>query len=63
MSLITGYSSDEDNGPVSPTADAFGLSNLPAAKKLRVEDPVSSLVVQAAPDVLAEVRVYMALAQ
>ena len=56
MSLVAGYSSDEDAGPVSPTTDAFGLSNIPAAKKPRVEEPSSSLVVQAAPDVLSEVR-------
>ncbi|KAH9912245.1 pre-mRNA splicing factor [Epithele typhae] len=33
MSLVQGYSSDEDDGPLSPTTDAFGLSSLPASKK------------------------------
>ncbi len=57
MSLITGYSSDED-GPAASTKDVFGLSKLPAAKKVRVDEPPSSgLVVQAAPDVLSEVHV------
>ena len=57
MSLVTGYSSDEDAGPVSPMTDAFGLSKLPVVKKPRVDEPSSSLVVQAAPDVLSEVRI------
>ena len=57
MSLVAGYSSDEDNGPASPTNDAFGLSNIPASKKMRVDEASSSLqTIQAAPDVLAEVR-------
>ena len=56
MSLVTGYSSDEDNGPSSPTGDAFGLAKLPTAKKPRVEDVASGIVVTAAPDVLSEVR-------
>ncbi|GJE85912.1 pre-mRNA splicing factor [Phanerochaete sordida] len=55
MSLVAGYSSDEDNGPASPTTDAFGLSSLHAAKKLRVEEASSSKpVVDVAPHVLAE---------
>ncbi len=57
MSLVAGYSSDEDNGSFSPTTDAFGLMNIPAAKKIRVDEPATSVQnVQAAPDVLAEVR-------
>lgn len=56
MSFLAGYSSDEDNGPSSPTGDAFGLSKLPTAKKPRVEDVASGIVVTAAPDVLSEVR-------
>lgn len=56
MSLVQGYSSDEDNGPVTSMNDAFGLSILPASKKPRVEQPSSSrMVVEAAPHVLAEV--------
>ena len=57
MSLIQGYSSGEDEGPVSPTNDAFGLVSLPAAKKPRVESPnPMSVVPHSAPDVLSEVR-------
>lgn len=55
MSLVPGYSSDEDNGPSSPTADVFGLSQIPAAKKIRVDEAGFSLKPQAAPHVLAEV--------
>lgn len=56
MSLVPGYSSDEDNGPSSPTRDVFGLSNIPAAKKMRVDEAGPSLIPQAAPHVLAEVE-------
>lgn len=58
MSLVTGYSSsDDDEGPSSYAQDAFGLSKLPTAKKIRVDEPPSSSVaLTAAPDVLAEVR-------
>ena len=56
MSLVAGYSSDEDDlGPATITEDAFGLSNLPASKKPRTEETVSRQTLQAAPDVLAEV--------
>lgn len=55
MSLVPGYSSDED-GPSSPTTDAFGLSNILTAKKIRVDEQDVSLKPQAAPHVLAEVR-------
>jgi len=44
------YSSDDD-----ATNDAFGLSKLPANKKLRTQLQ-NKLVSQAAPHVLAEVR-------
>ena len=57
MSLIQGYSSGEDEGPVSPTNDAFGFASLPAAKKPRVEPPKPTPVIpHSAPDVLSEVR-------
>ena len=56
MSLVPGYSSDEDDGPSSPTNDAFGLSHIPTAKKVRVDEHGASLKPQAAPHVLAEVR-------
>ena len=56
MSLVAGYSSDEDDlGPAIITEDAFGLSNLPVSKKPRTEEIVSRQTLQAAPDVLAEV--------
>ena len=56
MSLVTGYSSDEDNGPISPTTDAFGLSSIPSAKKMRIDESIlSAHNVDAAPDVLSEV--------
>ena len=55
MSLVQGYSSDEDDGPRVPTNDAFGLSALHASKKPRVDEPSTSLVPTSAPDVLAEV--------
>ena len=55
MSLVQGYSSDEDDGPHSATNDAFGLTSIPVAKKLRVDEPSTSLVPTSAPDVLAEV--------
>jgi len=60
--LLEGYSSDEDNGPLSTTTDVFSLSSLPATKKIRVDEPSGSKSTldvipqpQAAPDVLAEV--------
>ena len=57
MSLIQGYSSGEDDGPVSPTNDAFGLASLPVAKKPRVEaQKPTSVIPLSAPDVLSEVR-------
>ena len=57
MSLIQGYSSGEDEDPVSPTNDAFGLASLPTAKKPRVElQKPTSVIPHSAPDVLSEVR-------
>jgi len=57
MSLIQGYSSGEDEGPVSLTNDAFGLASLPATKKPRVGPPKPmSVIPHSAPDVLSEVR-------
>jgi len=57
MSLVQGYSSGEDEGPVSPTNDAFGLALLPATKKPRVGPPKpTSDIPHSAPDVLSEVR-------
>ncbi|KAF7978892.1 hypothetical protein HWV62_44397 [Athelia sp. TMB] len=55
MSLVQGYSSDEDDGAAVQGGDVFGLGNLPAAKKMRVDEPMSvQLKPQAAPHVLAE---------
>lgn len=59
MSLVREYSSGEDEGPVSPTNDAFGLTSLPATKKARVEtETLRSIpaIPHSAPDVLSEVR-------
>lgn len=53
MSLLAGYSSDEDGG-ADVTKDVFSLGSLPAAKKPRVEQP-STLALIAAPHVLSEV--------
>lgn len=56
MPIISGYSSDEDVNAGEKSNDVFNLSSLPAAKRPRVEPSAStSMVVQAAPDVLAEV--------
>ena len=56
MSLIPGYSSDEDNDSISHIKDAFNLSSLPSAKRPRVEvSAPPRTAFQAAPDVLAEV--------
>lgn len=56
MSLVPGYSSDEDEGTSMSNNDAFGISNLPTAKKIRIDEPELLLKPQAAPHVLAEVR-------
>ncbi|KAF8519041.1 pre-mRNA splicing factor [Hysterangium stoloniferum] len=53
MSLLAGYSSDEDNG-VDISKDAFSLGSLPAAKKPRVEEPPVTKELVAAPHVLSE---------
>ena len=56
MPLVQGYSSGEDEGPVPPANDAFGLASLPTAKKARVEPPKpTSITPHSAPDVLSEV--------
>ncbi|KAF9243836.1 WD40-repeat-containing domain protein [Melanogaster broomeanus] len=49
MSLVHGYSSDED----SNTTDVFRLANIPATKKIRTED-IQNISTNAAPHVLAE---------
>lgn len=55
MSLIAGYSSDEDDSR-EIIQDAFSINSLPAPKKIRFEDDaVEAKTFVAAPDVLAEV--------
>lgn len=59
MSLLQGYSSDEDDTSISAANDAFGLSSLPTAKKARIDEASGSgsevtIKPLAAPDVLAE---------
>lgn len=50
MALAISYSSDEED---NLTPDAFALSALPVAKKVRVEE-TSSAITDAAPYVLSE---------
>ncbi|KIY47062.1 pre-mRNA splicing factor [Fistulina hepatica ATCC 64428] len=53
MSLVQGYSSDEDDYPINPN-DVFGLSSISAAKKARIDEPTAVPVTETAPHVLAE---------
>lgn len=53
MSLLAGYSSDDEGG-IDVVKDAFSLGSLPAAKKPKVEQPIAPAPT-AAPHVLAEV--------
>ncbi|KAF7437171.1 hypothetical protein PC9H_004007 [Pleurotus ostreatus] len=54
MSLIQGYSSDEDDAKLQGN-DVFGLSAVPSTKKVRLDEPVQpKITANAAPDVLAE---------
>lgn len=57
MSLLHGYSSDEDDAMGNHGDDAFGLSALTTSKKARVDTQVASNIETSAPDVLAEVCV------
>lgn len=54
MSLLIGYSSDEDANP-SAAKDAFSINALPVPKKARIEEPVGIAPI-AVPHVLAQVR-------
>lgn len=56
MSLLHGYSSDEENAGKSVMEDAFGVASLPAAKRPRLDGETAPIVQSSAPDVLAEVR-------
>lgn len=60
MSLAIEYSSDDDKIAESVAKDAFGISSLPSNKRPRVEETTQpkTLVPEAAPHVLAEVREY-----
>ena len=54
MSLAISYSSDEEENLASAAKDAFALSALPVAKKVRIEK-ISLESTDAAPHVLSEV--------
>ena len=58
MSLVQGYSSEEDDTTVNHGEDAFGLSAI-SSKRARVETNAVSKVETSAPDVLAEVWVIL----
>ena len=53
--LVVNYSSEEENDPMSPSEDAFGITAIPASKKVRLGENGSARE-SIAPDVLAEVR-------
>jgi hypothetical protein len=53
MSLVQGYSSDED---VIVHDDALNLAAVPSSKRLRFKDTPLNTTPHAAPDVLAQVR-------
>ena len=55
MSLVQGYSSDED---VATLSDAFNLSAVPLSKRSRFQDTPLNTTPHAAPDVLAQVRFF-----
>jgi hypothetical protein len=52
MSLVQGYSSDED---AAGHHDAFNLAAVPLSKRFRVQDTPLNSAPHAAPDVLAQV--------
>jgi hypothetical protein len=54
MSLVQGYSSDED-ATTATLQDAFNLAAVPSTKRLRFHETTLNTTPQAAPDVLAEV--------
>jgi pre-mRNA-processing factor 17 len=57
MSLVQGYSSDEETGSPPPAGDVFGLSAIHTAKKLRVQEAEkpTNAISNSAPFVLSEV--------
>ena len=52
MSLVQGYSSDED---AAIHDDALNLAAVPESKRLRFQDTLLNATPHAAPDVLAQV--------
>lgn len=56
MSLLQGYSSDEDDRV--NMKDAFSLSTLTKVKKPRLEELLATKTLEAAPNVLSEVCAY-----
>ena len=52
MSLVQGYSSDED---AAGQSDAFNLAAIPSSKRFRVQDTPLNTNPHAAPYVLAQV--------
>ena len=56
MSLVQGYSSDED--AATTLQDAFNLAAVPSSKRSRFQDTTLNTTPHAAPDVLAQVRVF-----
>jgi hypothetical protein len=56
MSLVHGYSSDEDATTTAAHQDAFNLAAMSSSGRLRVQDTPMNANPQAAPDVLAQVR-------
>ena len=59
MSLVQGYSSDEDATTATAQRDAFNLAALSSSKRLRVQDAPVNSNPHAAPDVLAQVGFFL----
>lgn len=54
--LVANYSSEEEDIPMSPSEDAFGITAIPASKKARrAKNDATKVRESIAPDVLAEV--------
>lgn len=54
MSLLHAYASDDDNDDDTVAQDAFGIANVPAAKKIRTLSP-RPVSTNPAPHVLQQV--------
>ena len=61
MSLVQGYSSDEDATTATAQRDAFNLAAVSSSKRLRVQDAPMSSNPHAAPDVLAQVGFFLSI--